>query len=163
MTLLEHFRRLLAYEAWANELAVASIESVPAARRTGAAWDRLTRLMPHVILARQVWLWRLQKTPYQNPIDWFPPMETGEVRRRLAELDASWGAYVATLREADLAGECLYASSEGKRYTSTVAEILTHVLNHSTYHRGQVARLVTECGGTRSSTDYIGMIRRSLD
>ncbi|MDX2132205.1 MAG: DinB family protein [Planctomycetota bacterium] len=161
MGLIGHFRRMLAYEAWANELAVASIESVPQANRRGEAWERLVGLLPHVALARQVWMWRIRRTPYQNPLDWFPGLTPQETRARLAEVDASWGAYIAGLREEDLEQECLYTSSEGVTYVSTVGEILTHVLNHSTYHRGQVARLVRECGGQRASTDFILMSRRA--
>ena len=44
---------------------------------------------------------------------------------------------------------------------ATLDDILIHVFNHSTYHRGQVARLVTDAGGQRALTDYIAFFRTS--
>lgn len=37
----------------------------------------------------------------------------------------------------------LYSNIKGEKFTSTLDDILIHVFNHSTYHRGQVALLVT--------------------
>jgi len=166
--MLDHWRGMLAYETWANERAIASLESVPESARTSPAWDRAVRLIPHNQLARQVWLWRLSATAYESPREWFPAMSPAETRRLCATVDALWGNFFEALageaaRGRDpLAREVRYTSSEGRAYVSRVDEIVAHVLNHSTYHRGQVARLVAECGGQRASTDLIAMTRREV-
>ena len=41
--------------------------------------------------------------------------------------------------------------------------MILHVHNHSTYHRGQLARLVAECGGTPAITDLISLTRRRIE
>jgi uncharacterized damage-inducible protein DinB len=48
------------------------------------------------------------------------------------------------------------------QYASTIHEVLTHVFNHSTYHRGQIARIVHEQGGQRASTDFIAFSRKQV-
>lgn len=53
-------------------------------------------------------------------------------------------------------------STEGVKYESTVLDILTHVVNHSTYHRGQIASLIAATGTKPAVTDYIALTRRNL-
>jgi len=160
MDLVEHFRGMLAYETWANGASAASLESVPDQGRLHPSYDRAVRLIPHNLLARKVWLGRLRGEVPELPVEWFPRMTTGAMRDLAATVDRSWTDFLSALRVEDLSRECGYVSSEGVRYVSTVGEVLTHVFNHSTYHRGQVARLVAECGGQRAVTDHIVMTRR---
>lgn len=162
MNLIDHFRTLHAYEVWANARALASLETVPGANRGSPAYVRATQLLPHNTLARQVWLWRIQGRAYDNPKDWFPAWSFDDTRARMADVDAQWTAYLGTLTDTELARENHYSSSEGTRYVSTIHEILTHVFNHSTYHRGQIARIVHESGGRRAGTDFIAFSRKQI-
>lgn len=159
---IDRFRKQLAAEVWANDLALRSLASVPDETRYSGSYQRAAQLMPHIQLARRIWLARLKGETPSMPKDWFPNWTDGETRRECEELDTAWGAYLSTLKDADLAGECTYTSSEGRKYSSVVEDILIHVFNHSTYHRGQIARLVTECGGERAGTDYIAFTRTVL-
>ncbi len=162
-SMLDHFRGLLAYETWANAAAIASLETVPAPNRAGPAWDRACRLLPHNQLARRIWLNRIRGEAYESPTEWFPPMTPEQTRTACATVDAAWADFLGALADAgQLEREVRYTSSEGTGYVSLVREILAHVFNHSTYHRGQVARLVKECGGMQASTDHIAMTRRKV-
>ena len=160
MTLIDHFKTMLKYETWANQASLASIETVPAPARSGMPFTRALQVMAHNQLARRVWLARLQGRTETVP-DWFPSWPLAEIAAAAAELDALWAAYVAGLTEADLERTASYRSSDGVAFSSKVHEVLAHVANHSTYHRGQVARLVSEAGGRRASTDLIAMTRTS--
>jgi uncharacterized damage-inducible protein DinB len=154
-----HLQRMLAYESWANERALASLDTVPPEMRTRPSHLRAAQLVPHIMLARMVWLMRIRGVPYENPRDWFPSWPSEETRRQLSTLDAQWQGFLAGLGDADLARPVSYTSSEGVRYESSVWDICAHVFNHGTYHRGQVARLVAESGGQRASTDLVVFTR----
>lgn len=156
------YLRLLASEREANRRVIGSIETVPVIKHRDPNYDRARSLIPHNTIARQVWLWRIQGTPYENPTNWFPVWDKETLRAKLHEVDSAWESFLSTLKEADLAREVFYSSSEGQMYSSTVDDILIHVFNHSTYHRGQVARIVHELGGQRASTDYIALTRTAL-
>lgn len=156
-TLLDHYRELLAYDVWANERALTSIESIPADRRSGPAYERLTALIPHNLIARRVWRWRILEQPYENPRSWFPPMSVAETRLLAKEVDTEWAQFLPTLTFADLERSHSYKTSDGTPHTRIIRRSLTHVFNHGTYHRGQVARLVTDHGGTRADTDFMLM------
>jgi len=159
VTLLDHFRRLQGYEADANALALASLESVGTQERGHPSFTRAVQVFAHMLLARRVWLTRLQGGQHQVR-DWFPTLPLEELRQMARSLDADWVTYLDTCEAQSLDAECNYASSEGVAYASQIRDILTHVYNHSTYHRGQLARLVSECGGQRAATDYILLTRR---
>ena len=156
------YRKLLVYEAEANRRVFDSLGTVPERSRGHAAFERAMQLLPHNQLARCVWLARLEGRPYESPKDWFPAWSMEQARMAEEEQNREWAEYLEGLTDQDLPKTISYTSSEGHPYVRMVDDILTHVFNHSTYHRGQLARLVTECGGERAKTDYIALVRTPL-
>ena len=66
---------------------------------------------------------------------------------------------LATLGPGDLDRDVTYTNSAGQEFTSRVEDILLHVVMHGSYHRGQVAMLIRDGGGTPAPTDYIAFVR----
>ncbi|HYE61862.1 MAG TPA: DinB family protein [Phycisphaerales bacterium] len=155
---VSRYGRLLAYEVEATRRALTSIESVPAEGRRHPGFERAIAVMSHVQLARFVWLARVEGRPYENPKDWFPVWTLEQTRLAAQEQDREWAEFLHALSDGDLGTTVGYTSSEGEAKVRVLDDILTHVFNHSTYHRGQVARLVQECGGARAVTDYITLV-----
>ena len=156
-----HFLRLHDYERWATPRTLDALDTIPEPARSSPQAVRAAQVMAHVQLARRVWLARLNDR-VERPADWFPAWPLPELRAAAAEIDRAWGDYLRVLTPTALAQTFEYASSDGQRFSNTVHDVLTHVFNHSTYHRGQVARLVHECGGQRPSTDFIFFARTPL-
>ena len=48
-----------------------------------------------------------------------------------------------------------YVNLKGEQSTYRFADILVHVVNHGTYHRGQLGHLLRDLGLTPPSTDYL--------
>ena len=48
-----------------------------------------------------------------------------------------------------------YENSEGRLFTNTLQDMLVHVINHSTYHRGQIAMDLKNNGLEALGSDYI--------
>ncbi|WP_025762311.1 DinB family protein [Dyadobacter tibetensis] len=59
------------------------------------------------------------------------------------------------LAELDLNAEITYSNSKGQVFTRVISDILFHIINHSTYHRGQIATEFRKCGVDPLVTDYI--------
>ena len=59
------------------------------------------------------------------------------------------------LDTADLLSPIAYTNSQGQPFANTAGDILFHVINHSTYHRGQIALLFRQNGMEPLVTDYI--------
>lgn len=155
------FLGMLAYETWASSAVIESLKTVPEDQTAGPAFTRALQVMAHVQIARRVWLGRVAGSPAEMPKDWFPAWKPPQLVESAAQLDTQWHEYLLRLTPAELDREVEYRSSEGVGYISRVQDILTHVFNHSTYHRGQVARLVTQAGGRRAVTDFIARTRRT--
>jgi uncharacterized damage-inducible protein DinB len=66
----------------------------------------------------------------------------------------------AILEQKDLATPVTYTNSKGERYTNTVKDILYHIINHSTYHRAQIATDMRIHGMVPVITDYISYKRK---
>lgn len=160
-TLRAHFARLLECERRANALTLDSMESVPPENHAGSDFQRALCVLSHIQLARRVWLARLGGESLR-PADWFPAWPVAEIRSQSTELDNRWQILLGEVPDLGFEREVNYTSSEQIAYSSRVADIITHVVNHGSYHRGQVARMVHLAGGRRASTDFIALTRRQL-
>jgi len=70
-------------------------------------------------------------------------------------VEAEVRAYLDGLREADLSQTVTYADSEGRRWSYPLWQLILHVVNHQTYHRGQVSALLRQLGVPPSATDLL--------
>lgn len=161
--MVEHFRGLFEYEKRANRIALDGlararkhVEDVGVAS-LAAPWQRGVDVFAHAMMARRIWLHRLRPDLMSPPgAGIFPPGTMEGNERELAEQDAAWTAYLELVDEAELAREFEYARTEdGARFRSRVRGVLTHVFNHGTYHRGQIAMLIASCGVKPDPTDFI--------
>ncbi len=59
------------------------------------------------------------------------------------------------LHEKELTKHINYTNSKGQNFTNSISEIFFHIINHSTYHRGQLMNLLKIKGVEPIVTDYI--------
>jgi uncharacterized damage-inducible protein DinB len=64
--------------------------------------------------------------------------------------------------EAALRVGVTYKNTKGEPWTNSVEDILTHVIMHSAYHRGQIAADMRASGHTPAYTDFIHAVRQKL-
>jgi uncharacterized damage-inducible protein DinB len=149
--MLDHHRRLFEYDEWANRATVTSL-------RVGHAGDRGLRLMAHVAATESLWHDRLVQRPQRHPV-W--PAFTLEQSEALAhEMAAAWRTYLGGLAPEALSGEIRYTNTKGEQWSNSVVDVLTHVILHSAYHRGQIAAEVRAQGGEPAYTDFVEAVRR---
>jgi len=116
--------------------------------------------MGHIIAAEFLWLARMQARPAALPV--WPELSLEECEARFGELsDRLIGALDAS-EAGVLSRSVSYTNSKGEIWTSTVEEILTHVVIHSAYHRGQIASDLRAAGQEPPYTDYIHAVRHRL-
>lgn len=154
MDLIEHFSRLFAYDGWANQEVLTSL------RATRTQLPQALKLMAHIFAAERLWMERLEQKPQTVPV--WPEFTARECERQAAELPALWGKYLAASSEAELARPVTYQNSRGETFSSRKDDILTHLITHSTHHRGQVAAAVRAAGFTPAYTDFIHSIRQGF-
>ena len=139
---------LFAYDHWANCAILAALPD------DLAPTDRPLALLSHVAGAKRLWLLRLQGGDYQG-VDPFATMIQAELTLELDSLSDDWDAYLSHMDATWLAASCSYNDLKGNPQKSPVGDLLVHVVNHGTYHRGQIATSLRESGHQPPSTDYI--------
>lgn len=150
---LDHLRRLFGYDAWANREALASI-------RASGGPSRALGLLAHIIAAERLWLERLRAEPQSMAV--WPALTIADCERHLADLGRFRTEYLASLTLDGLARLVSYTSTKGERWSNTIEDVLTHVVIHSAYHRGQIAAEVRASAHTPAYTDFIHAARQGL-
>lgn len=154
MELADYLRREFAYNAWANGEALAVI------RASGSKNPRLLQLVAHIFSAEGLWLERLKGEPQSMAV--WPEFDPDQCEARAKELRDLWDEYLKPMSSDGLAQKISYKNSKGEPWSNTVQDILTHVVMHSAYHRGQIASLMRANGQTPAYTDFIHAVRRGL-
>lgn len=96
---------------------------------------------------------------YRSLVIW-PELSWEECETLIEENDRDWTGFLGGLREEDLDREVIYVNSKGTEFNTPVRDILTHVLIHGGYHRGQIALAMRNAGAEPLVTDYIDWTRR---
>ena len=152
MDLLAQLQRQFAYDAWANQESLASLASGPP--------PNSLRFMAHIISGEWLWLGRLKG--WKQAFSVWPEWTWGECEAQAGKLPPLWQEYLRALRPASLEQPATYTNSKGETWTNTIGDVLTHVLLHSAYHRGQIATDMRAAGLTPATTDYIHAVRQGL-
>ena len=77
-------------------------------------------------------------------------------------MSAKWQAYLHDLPPAAFDKQVAYRNSQREPWASRVEDILTHVLMHSAYHRGQIALEMRAAGAEPAYTDFIHAVRNGF-
>jgi len=154
MDLLTYLRRSFAYNAWANQETLASLEQMgsPPAKALGR--------LAHLVGAEYLWLSRLGSAGMVLAV--WPELTLAECQAEFAALGHEWQDYLQKLATTQLSEQIRYTNSKGEPWTNRVEDVLTHVLLHAAYHRGQIAADVGGTGHTPAYTDFIHCVRQGL-
>ena len=150
----EHF----AYADWANERmlqAVTALTDEQVNRDLGSSFHSIRATVAHVAGAEWLWLRRWTgPSPSAFPA-WVKTAGVADLVARFREIERERGAFLGSLTDADLAKPVSFTLLNGHGDVQMLEAQMLHVVNHSTYHRGQVAGMIRQVGGTPVSTDLI--------
>ncbi len=113
--------------------------------------------MAHVFSAEHVWLARLRQQTQPFPV--WPDFTLQQCEAQAADLRILWKHYLDARYGRRSCRNIAYKNTIGESWNSRVADILTHVIMHSVYHRGQVAAVMRAAGFV---PDVIHGIRQGL-
>ena len=129
---------LFEYDLWANREWILASEAING-----------NMVLSHVVSAQEIWLGRIKNTIEAKPEE--------PLSERLTQINEAWTEY---LTSADLDLEITYQSFKGETFKNTVAEIAMHVVNHGTYHRGDLRGRCAVLGSEQfPETDMIAYTR----
>jgi len=151
-------RRLYAYTAWADGLvfdAAAALSDEERRRHLESSFPSVLATLEHVVAAEWIWLQRWRGDNPSAPPDWWGDPELDFLRAKLSEIEAERDAYLDRLEADDLTRVLRYRLLSGEERQGPLGDLLLHVVNHSTYHRGQLVTLLRQLGKTPPATDLL--------
>lgn len=158
----EDIRALYDYNAWANhrELdAAAQLSQEQFTRQLGSSFSSVRDTLAHICGAEWIWLERFEgRSPASIP-DLAAIQTVDELRAHWAAQEARLLAYIRGLTQADLDRVLEYKTINFGVYKNPLWQSLQHVVNHGTYHRGQITTMLRQLGAKPILTDLMHFYR----
>ena len=153
MESIRYFRQLFDYDHWGNQAALASLGSI------AGPVEKPLKVFNHILGGQRVWRARFDDPHPPNAQPW-PVLTTEECRSGIDEIYQRWVELLDQLSDEKLSRNLVYQTTQGAKFETPIRDVLTHLLLHSAYHRGQVAAAVREAGGKPAVTDYVVYLRQ---
>jgi uncharacterized damage-inducible protein DinB len=150
--------RLLDYTEWANHRivrAAARLEVDAYRRDLGASHGGVRGTLAHMLSAEWIWLERFKGNSPPKLIDEGEFPDVLALKERWSAVEAHRRAWFEGLKERTLHAPLQYRATDGRAFEAPLAELLQHVVNHSSYHRGQVTLLLRMLGARPVATDLV--------
>lgn len=148
------------YQQFATARILDAAERVPFEQLTVPVldgFDPVRSAFVHTMWAQRLWLNRFMGKPR---VPNFEPEEfesIAAIRERWAEIDADTNGFVASLTDKQLASPIAYGGLEGGVSTYPLWQAMLHQANHQTYHRGEIAAVLTHLGSSPGEMDFFRM------
>ncbi len=155
---IEDLTELYAYNGWANERvrnSIRDLDSEVFKRNLGASFGSLQGTVAHLVSAQWNWLRRWQGPSASRPLPSEAFASPEEANRRWVEVDRALAGFVDGLDAASLQQSIALTTAQGSRDSSRLWRAMLHVVNHSSYHRGQIAAMLRQVGATPQGTDLM--------
>jgi uncharacterized damage-inducible protein DinB len=149
---------LLEYHRWATEKVLQAVSTLGAEKYTkdlGSSFPSVCDTLIHIYGADRAWLGRIQGQQLERP--------RPEDYPSVAVLREVWletlSTFPSVVQSQSPDKPVSYKAFDGTPYTNKLAEIIRHVVNHGTYHRGQVTTMLRQLGEKAVTTDMIAYYR----
>ena len=160
----DYLRQLIAFHYWARDrvmLAAGPLSAEQYTRSMGSSFSSIRDTLNHVYLAEWIWYSRWNGV---SPTA-FPELDLPDVpalQERWRETEGKVRAYIDEAGEAGISRVIPYRLLSGLESASPLWQMVVHVVNHATYHRGQVTTLLRQVGAAPpKSTDMITYFRET--
>jgi uncharacterized damage-inducible protein DinB len=156
----EMLRHLYDFNYWARDRqieACARLTNEQFTRSLGGSFASLRDTLVHIAGAEWIWCERWNgRSPRVFPKgEQFAGLRAVEEYWRGVERDVR--RFVGNVTQSALDESLTYTNVAGQQWTYPLGETMFHLVNHGTYHRGQVTTLLRQLGAQPASVDYLDM------
>jgi uncharacterized damage-inducible protein DinB len=159
---IEQLRSLFAYNQWANGRlldAAAHLKAEDFTRELKASHGSVRGTLVHIVFGEWDWLRLWLGEPAKDIAQREPPPEAfpdvATLRLEWATIVRDQQAFIETLNDERLNAAFSFENFQGEQSAFALADTMQHVLNHSSYHRGQVVTLLRQLGHTPPGSDFL--------
>ncbi|NCT93811.1 MAG: hypothetical protein GXC72_05275 [Chitinophagaceae bacterium] len=153
------------YEHWANDRLLQVILSLDESMHTREAissFPSVQKTFLHIWDASSIWWQRLQmhEQIVVPSLSFHPNMR--DIANGLQYHAKQWSEWITNASPDMINASLPYKNMKGEPFVQPIRDILLHLLNHGTYHRGQAVAQLRQLGITTvPATDYIVFTREN--
>ncbi len=156
------FEEYASYNLWANQKMIDVILTLPeetVKKTVASSFNSLQLTLLHLWNTESIWLQRLKLVEtIQAPGNTDSLIQ--EIAADLLAQSIQWQNWVKKSTLAALEHEFIYRNSKKQQFKQPVYQMLLHLFNHSTYHRGQLVTILRQSGVEKiPNTDFIALSR----
>ncbi len=160
---IDEVRRLFSYTEWANARVIECVRGLNEeqfARHVPSSFPTIRDTLAHIVLAEWIWLRRWTgESPASRPSWSVEEAPLAVIVDNLEAVQNERRELLAGLTDEDLQRDLSYRTLNGDPHTNRLGDLMVHVANHSTYHRGQLTTMLRQVGATPPTTDLIVFLR----
>jgi uncharacterized damage-inducible protein DinB len=155
---IDEVRTLFAFNRWANDKILAAVEPLSLnefTRDLRTSHVSIRGTLVHTLWAEWVWFrrWEGESPKVLFADDDYPDVEA--IATQWRDLDVDRQRFLALLTDDDLERTFAYENRKGEHWEYPFGRAMQHVVNHSSYHRGQVVTMLRQIGKTPPATDFL--------
>jgi len=154
--MLTQLRELLAYNDWANARTLETVERLSSddlAREISGSFPSVWKTLTHICSAENSWFIRWQGTAEgAGPI---AAASLAELREKWRALNEKRNQWLDNVSDDALRRSIPIRLRSGLAFDQQLAATVRHVVNHSTYHRGQITNFLRHLGAEPVATDLV--------
>ena len=158
----QEMRVLYDYNAWADHRsmdAASKLTTEQFVKPMGSSFGSVRDTLAHIYGAEWIWLERFQgRSPASLP-DVTQFKDIASLRERWNEHEVRLLGFVRGLTQTDLDRVMEYKTLKFGVYSNPLWESMQHLVNHGSYHRGQVTTLLRQLGAQAIATDLMHFYR----
>jgi len=156
----KYFRELAEYNLWANNIVCSWLEQINEEQwqqEVVSSFNNIQETVLHILSAEKAWLERFKKNPKTI---WLQSEFKGTKDEHLGlwkKISEDLKKFIDDFDETCLETNLNYKRLNGDAYSVPYYQLFAHVVNHGTYHRGQLVTMLRQVGFTNvGSTDLSG-------
>lgn len=158
MELFEYLQHLYDYNAWANQQAIAAAEGLSDEqlhRAQGHSWGSVHGVLLHMLNAEWIWLQRWQGNSPEAflTVEEFPTLTAIQIRWN--SLEAELRSFLHQQTAESLQSEIAYTNTRGETFHLPLWQMVVHVANHNTHHRGELAAMFALLNTPHAEEDWL--------
>jgi uncharacterized damage-inducible protein DinB len=156
--------QLATYHLWANQLLIDRILQLPQElqqKELPGSFPALSKTLLHMLDAESIWWQRMKLQEHVvRPGDHFTG-SCADVAKALIQQSKQWQEWVLAAQPHMLDHEFIYRNNRKETFKQPVFQVLVHIFNHGTYHRGQLVSMLRQLqAGNIPATDFIVWSRK---
>ncbi len=152
------------YNMWANRRLYAACAELPEAdylAPRASFFGSIHRTLNHILVADRIWFGRIVGVPEILRLDEELYADLASLTTARIETDRRLVDHADGLGDADLAGDLAYSTTRGEPQVTPLRQVLWHMFNHQTHHRGQVHGLLSQTTVAPPPLDLLYFLREA--